>query len=417
MDCNHRLVSDCGIKEILGLHHHFKTSVSLISSDDYQDPYSRYKSIHAFGAKQIVSISSGEAFKTLQNLIDEGIWLFGVLGYDLKNELEDLHSKNSDGLAFPDLCFFIPEYIITEDEEGFKINERNDKIDSLLKTKKNMKRIPSIELQSKISKEDYLSKLNQIQSHIKHGDIYEMNFCQEFYQDGIELDMLSVFEQIRERITTPFMGFFQHKDAKMVCVSPERYIAKRGDQLISQPIKGTARRGETTTDDEQIKLELLQSLKERTENTMIVDLVRNDLGRVAIPGSVNVEEFLKLYTFPNIHQLISRVTATVKPEFSISSLFRQTFPMGSMTGAPKYKVMKITDELEESKRGWYSGALGYINANGDFDFNVIIRSLLYNQNHQYLSCTVGGGITSFSNAESEYEECLVKLNSILNLLN
>jgi len=417
MEGNHFTILDVTINQILNLHHQFSTSVSLLSSSQHQDPYSKYKSIHAFGAKEVISSKAGSAFEQLQFFIDQGQWLFGVLGYDLKNEIEGLESNNDDKLDFPDICFFRPEFLIIEDEEGFHFSGDKSHLSSLIETQIEVnKESSTIGLSSKMKKVEYLSKFEDIQRHIKKGDLYEMNFCQEFYQENFLLDMISTFNQIRKKITTPFMGFFQHDAFQMVSVSPERYLAKRGNQIISQPIKGTAKRGGSKEEDVLIKAKLTESLKEKTENTMIVDLVRNDLGRCALPGSVKVEEYLKLYTFPNIHQLVSRISAVQKEDLSVTDLIKNTFPMGSMTGAPKHKVMQITEDLEETKRGWYSGGLGYIDPNGDFDFNVIIRSLLYNQSKKYLSYTVGGGITSFSDGEQEYEECLVKLNSILDLL-
>lgn len=405
------------LEDLLLLHRQCKTSVSLLSSDDFFDPYTSFKSIHAFGAKKVISLSSGSAFSELQDLIDEKDWLFGVLGYDLKNEIEDLSSQNFDGLQFPDLCFFIPKWVVKETKEGFTLYGDAPSFKTLISNiRKTSNTIDEIQLRSRISKSQYLSHIDQIRHAIQQGDLYEMNYCFEFFQEHVEIHLFSLFQSVQRQISTPFMGFFQHADYQMLSISPERYLAKRGNKLISQPIKGTAKRGETDLIDSKIKEALVESLKEQTENTMIVDLVRNDLGKCGVPGSVDVEEYLKLYTFPNIHQLISRVTATVAHNLSHTEIIKETFPMGSMTGAPKYKVMELTEELEQTKRGWYSGALGYFEPNGNFDFNVVIRSLLYHKTNKYLSCMVGGGITSFSDPEQEYEECLIKLNSILRLL-
>ncbi len=214
----------------------------------------------------------------------------------------------------------------------------------------------------------------------------------------------------------PFAVFFRNHTQYLLSASPERYIRKEGNKIISQPIKGTAKRFEDPVQDEKSKQELAQSAKERTENIMIVDLVRNDLAHTSRKGSVKVEELCEIYTFRQVHQMISTVVSEVEPTTHPITILKTTFPMGSMTGAPKISAMKLIEALEETKRGLYSGAVGYFTPNGDFDFNVIIRSILYNSHEQYLSFSVGSAITAEAAPEKEYEECLLKANAMLNVL-
>ena len=198
--------------------------------------------------------------------------------------------------------------------------------------------------------------------------------------------------------------------------SPERYLKKVGNQLISQPIKGTARRFADAVLDAQAKEQLSTDPKERSENIMIVDLVRNDLSRTAAKGSVQVEELCAIYSFEQVHQMISTITSEMLPEYKAVDALQTTFPMGSMTGAPKISAMQIIEQLEETKRGLYSGAVGYFTPEGDFDFNVVIRSILYNEQNQYVSFSVGSAITALSVPENEYEECLVKAKAMREVL-
>ena len=214
----------------------------------------------------------------------------------------------------------------------------------------------------------------------------------------------------------PFSAFFDWNDHSIMCGSPERYLKKLGNQLISQPIKGTMRRGADAEEDEALKAQLSADPKERSENIMITDLVRNYLSKVATKGSVQVDELCGIYTFETVHQMITTISAELKDGVSIAELIQATFPMGSMTGAPKVRAMQIIEELEVSKRGVYSGAMGYIDPEGNMDFNVVIRSLLYNKKKRYLSALVGGAITAASDPEREYDECLLKAQALFKAL-
>ena len=248
------------------------------------------------------------------------------------------------------------------------------------------------------------------------GDIYEANFCQEFYSEHAEIDPLQTYLQLNSISNPPFATFARFHQHYLISASPERYLQKKGQQIISQPIKGTAARAGDSEVDHKLVERLQSDPKERSENVMIVDLVRNDLSKVAKKGSVEVEELCKVYTFQQVHQMISTVKAELEEGIPAVEVVRSCFPMGSMTGAPKISAMKIIEELEETKRGVYSGAAGYFDPQQDFDFNVVIRSILYNEEEKYVSFSVGSAITAGSIPQKEYEECLLKAKALLEVL-
>jgi len=369
------------------------------------------KSIISNGANSLRDID-----QILQTTAD---WIFGHLAYDVKNEIENLQSYNPDYVCFPDFYFFIPEivFILTEDE--LKIGVFNSaaaqKIYDEIISSEPIEgvRYPSPLLRARFSKEEYIETVKKLQQHILRGDCYEINFCQEFYSNQLVIDPLLVYEKLSELSPNPFSAFYKHNDKYLMCASPERFIKKKKDTIISQPIKGTANRVKNDlAADEQRKDNLFYNDKERSENIMIVDLVRNDLAKICTQGSVSVKEFLKVYTFPQVHQMISTVAGNLKENISIADVFYATFPMGSMTGAPKKKVMELIEKYEKTRRGLFSGTLGYINPEGDFDFNVVIRSILYNQSNSYVSIQAGSAITFKSDPKNEYEECLLKITAM-----
>ena len=268
----------------------------------------------------------------------------------------------------------------------------------------------------RIHKDAYFEKVDRLLHHIYRGDIYEANFCQEFYTEETTLDPWVTYGKLNEISEPPFAAFMRLGEKYLMCASPERYLKRMGNTIISQPIKGTAPRGETPEEDEVLKRMLSQDEKERTENIMITDLVRNDLSKSALKGSVEVKELCQVYSYKQVHQMISTVIAEVPKDKSSLELVLETFPMGSMTGAPKISAMKIIESLEETKRGLYSGCVGYFAPNGDFDFNVVIRSILYNAEKKYVSYSVGSAITSKSDIEKEYQECLLKAKAMRSVL-
>jgi para-aminobenzoate synthetase component I len=273
------------------------------------------------------------------------------------------------------------------------------------------------QLSKRMNKTEYLGAVGKIQQHILKGDIYEMNFCQEFYIENAMANPVALYQKLNSISPAPFSAYFRYGHKYLICSSPERFLAKRGEKIISQPIKGTIKRGENEDEDNKLKYNLFNNEKERAENVMIVDLVRNDLSRTAKKGSVVVEELCKIYSYKQVHQMVSTICSEIDAtRYDITDLIKFAFPMGSMTGAPKIKAMELIEKYEKTKRGLYSGSIGYIAPNKDFDFNVVIRSILYNSENKYLSFIVGSAITSLSNPESEYDECLLKASGILKAL-
>lgn len=393
-----------------------------LDSNSHRDQYSSFDACLAIGASQI--LKSVDALQTFLN--QEKDWLFGYFSYDFKNQVEDLTSENLDVLEFPLLQFFQPDKIIIIDsgQLHFKyLGAYADDIDADFAeiiqphqtTSKKQQNNPA-KIKMRIHKDAYFEKADRFLEHIRRGDIYEANFCQEFYAEDISIDPWEAYQKLNSISEPPFASFTRWDHRYLMCASPERYIKKIGPKVISQPIKGTAPRGKDTVEDERIKYDLSQDEKERAENIMITDLVRNDLSKSAVKGSVKVEELCKPHTFKQVHQLISTIVSTVGDGVKPMDIIKETFPMGSMTGAPKISAMKIIEDLEETKRGLYSGTVGYFDPNGNFDFNVVIRSILYNAAKQYLSFSVGGAITAKSDPEKEYQECLLKAKAMRTVL-
>ena len=267
--------------------------------------------------------------------------------------------------------------------------------------------------QPRFTRDDYLSTIAALQRHILLGDCYEINFCQEFYAQPAGFDPFAAWQRLSQASPNPFSAFYRLDEHYLLCASPERFLKKSGDALFSQPIKGTASRAPGDREaDRRSGEDLYRSAKDRAENVMVVDLVRNDLSKICIPGSVEVRELFGVYAFPQVFQLISTITGTLEPGLDWTAAIEASFPMGSMTGAPKNRVVQLIAQYERSCRGIFSGAVGYVNPEGDFDFNVVIRSLLYNSETQYLSYQVGSGITFYSDPAAEYEECLLKAAGI-----
>nr|WP_255670434.1 anthranilate synthase component I family protein [Mucilaginibacter sp. UR6-11] len=390
-----------------------------LDSNNFHDPYSKFNTLIAAGIKDSVTAKIGSAFDELAAFRAKNPgWLTGFFSYDLKNEIEKLSSSNPDHLHFPDLFFFVPKQLILINNNTVEIIADDaqqiwDTIDQQI--------VPAyhpneVNLQSRFSKEDYIITVNKIKDHITRGDIYVTNFCQEFFADDATIDPTAIFLQLNRVSPTPFGTFYKWLDNYILCASPERFLARRGDKLISQPIKGTAKRGSTVQEDKAIKTQLRNQTKELQENVMIVDLVRNDLTHSAKPGTVKTEELFGVYTFNQVHQMISTVVCSLQEGVSNVEAIRNTFPMGSMTGAPKISAMRLMEGYERSRRGVYSGAIGYFSPDNDFDFNVVIRTLLYNSTERYLSFHAGGAITYHADAEKEYEECLLKVKAILEVL-
>ena len=399
--------------------------VTFLESNLYPNDYSSYDCILAVDALTSIKTDCHNAFEDLKQYQQTSKdWLFGYFSYDLKNDIEQLYSKNFDGLAFPDLCFFQPKKIFLFKNNVVEVSYLNmcadeiegdwNEINEFIIRKEVQKE--SVTIKPRISKEDYLKKVAKMINAIKFGSIYEANFCMEYYAENVTVNPINIFEKLNAISEAPFAVFFKMNKHFLMSASPERYLKKERDQIISQPIKGTARRHFNPIEDEKIKNELFHNKKERSENIMIVDLVRNDLSKTALKGSVIVEKLCEPQTFKQVHHLVSTVISKLDAQYTSIDVIKSTFPMGSMTGAPKISAMKIIEELEETKRGLYSGAVGYFKPNGDFDFNVVIRSILYNETNKYISFSVGSAITAAALPESEYEECMLKANAMLAVL-
>ena len=398
--------------------------VVFLDSNDYPSKYSSFDCVLAVDAFTSLQTDYHNAFDDLKQYQQQSKdWLFGYLSYDLKNDTEKLHSNNFDGLHFPDLFFFQPKKLFFLKGNQIEIHYLylcDDELESdfhdIINCKLQTKNHKPLDIKQRISQGSYLSKVRSMLEHIHRGDIYEANFCMEFYAKNATIDPSNIYQKLNSISKPPFATFFKNNQYYLLCASPERYLRKEENKVISQPIKGTAKRFSDSVLDENSKKELSENPKERSENIMIVDLVRNDLSHTATKGSVEVEELCGVYTFKQVHQMISTVVSKVESTIPPIEILQTTFPMGSMTGAPKISAMKIIEELEETKRGLYSGALGYFTPTHDFDFNVVIRSILYNAQNKYLSFSVGSAITAQSIAEQEYEECLLKAKAMFEVL-
>lgn len=430
--------------------------VSYLDSNQHTSKYSKFEALLAVGAEdEIITKSklktessfekedsiegktffpagegcgvdspSFEKLKNFHNLKKD--WLFGFLTYDLKNEIEELQSNNFDKIELPDLHFFQPKVVIEFCENEIRIHSKHETAISIFEkinqtsildaTIFSNKKIRKEDIQHRISKEEYLETIGQIKSHIRKGDVYEMNFCQEFFIEETEVNPYALFEKFNAIGKAPFAAFYKFKNKYLICESPERFVTKRDKEIISQPIKGTIKRGSTFEEDEQLKVQLYNSPKDRSENVMIVDLVRNDFGKSCKAGTVEVEELFGIHSFEQVHQMISTVVGELDDEIHFVDAIKNAYPIGSMTGAPKIRAMELIEQFEKTKRGLYSGAVGYITPEGDFDFNVVIRSMIYHGDKKYLSYQTGGAIVFDSSPEGEYEECLLKAKGFLEVI-
>jgi len=364
--------------------------------EGYADPYSRFTQMLGFSNRETL-------------LADPAAWvpgakpLLGAFGYDLKNRFEKLVSEGEDRIGFADMAFFEPQ--------GFYVNDQFTIEDRFAR------HVPrAIHIKPRFTKNEYLQTIGKLKQHLHYGDVYEITFCMDFYAENVFADPFSLYVKLTEASPMPFSSFLKMGQKYLICASPERFMAKRGNRLVSQPIKGTAPRTGNAEADGPVAERLPHDEKERSENIMIVDLVRNDLSRVAAPGSVHVDELCGLYAFPKVFQLISTVSCEMKTGTTTADAVRAAFPPGSMTGAPKVRAMELIEKYERAKRGLFAGSVGYLLPDGDFDLNVVIRSIFYDARTGHLSFSVGGAITLLSDAEAEYEECLLKAAAIAQIL-
>jgi para-aminobenzoate synthetase component I len=395
----------------------------LLDNHRYTLGQPAFECLLAAGARHRIALPAGTALAQLQQYYNQRQgWLFGHLAYDLKNETEQLFSANPDQVGFDDLHFFEPEWVAKLNGTSVEITGSGDlaavyeAINSSAATLPG-NNAPGIQINTRFTKHEYVDAVEQLKRHIARGDCYEINFCQEFFAENARIEPLTVYEHLVALSPNPFSALYQVNGHWCLCASPERYLKREGNTLLSQPIKGTARRHLLDDlQDEASKRHLRESQKEQSENVMVVDLVRNDLSRICKKGSVRASELFGVYSFPQVHQMISTISGELTGEEGFADILRATFPMGSMTGAPKKRVMELAEQYERSRRGLFSGTIGYVEPNGDFDFNVVIRSMLYNQATGYLSFQTGSAITFYSEAEKEYEECMLKAGAMMRVL-
>lgn len=362
-------------------------------------------------------VAENHILPTLQQFIDtHNDWLFGHLNYQLKNETEPTHSYYTGYSFFPTVFLFQPATVI-------QLKNNLITIHSIYAPKTIWKSIlnsspfaddtqtASVSLQPRISKETYIATVQNIQQQIQKGNCYEMNYCIDFFAKHAYMQPELVYEKLMKLASAPFAAYYKLHNNYALCASPERFLKKTGNTIVSQPIKGTA----PVKNNDFAAVErkkLYNNLKERSENVMIVDLVRNDFSKICKEGSVHVQELFGIYSFPQVHQMISTIVGTLKNNCSFTNILQATFPAGSMTGAPKRKVIMLTDDYESQARSLYSGSIGYITPEGDFDWNVVIRTLLYNSATGYASYGAGSAITHYSQPEKEWDECLLKAKAI-----
>ncbi len=396
---------------------------AFLDNHQYPSGYETVECLAAAGAVSVLNPGPGQPDQLSAFIREKKDWLFGHISYDYKNRLAPLESLHPDHIGFPELYFFQPETVLQLKQDKLTISTLT--MEPLDIFREIMESTPPptgvsqlIETRPRISHNEYVSTLKNLLQHILRGDCYEINFCQEFYATPAQINPVQIYSQLTALSPNPFACFYKLNDKYLLCASPERFLQKKGNRLLSQPIKGTYKRNlENAESDTLLKNELLNSAKDRSENVMVVDLVRNDMSRVCSEGTVKVAELFGIYSFPQVHQMISTITGELKEGMELGEILQASFPMGSMTGAPKRRVMELIEKYEKTKRGIYSGAVGYIDPSGDFDFNVVIRSILYNATNQYLNYLVGGGITFYSDPEKEYEECLLKAAAIKKVLN
>lgn len=399
------------------------TYSAILLSNDYSDKYGEYEFLAAFGAYRILQ-SNKQSFQNLSDFHHQRkSWIFGHLSYELKDELWKTKTKKNYKHNFSSLSFFEPAYLLLQKRNSetvqVLVNEDVSPTPILDLIKKlqdeeggSPKNYQFPNLKPSITKEEYLRAFQEIKKEINAGNIVGLNFCQQFYTTSPTFNPYEAFPYLNYISPMPFAAFYKNETAYALCASPERFIRRKENQLITQPIKGTIKRGKTKEEDLQLQHQLKTDVKEQAENQMIVDLVYEDLQSIAKVSSIKVEELFGVYSFPQLHQLISTLTAELAPQQHWISAIKSTFPMGSMLGVPKIKSMELIQQVEKEPRELYSGAIGYVKPNGDFDFNVVIRSLLYNAKTHFLSYSVGGAITQAAIGKDEYEECLLKAKAI-----
>ncbi|MEH6566952.1 MAG: aminodeoxychorismate synthase component I [Halopseudomonas sp.] len=413
--------------------------VVLLDSADNRSHLGRY-SILAAAPSEII-VSSGDAaaaFDQVRHQVQHlgpatwpagqalpfGAGALGYLSYDLARELENLPSLATDDIGLPSLHLGLYLWSLVSDHlqqrcwlvchPSLQDAQRQAVLDALHQTPLQQ---PDFSLLAPFlaeqSKAEYAVAFARIQHYIQAGDCYQINLAQRF-STSYQGDPLAAYRLLRSASPTPFSAYMETPHASLLSLSPERFLQVHNGQVETRPIKGTRARGKTLDEDQALATELQHCLKDRAENLMIVDLLRNDLGRTCVPGSIRVPELFSLESYPNVHHLVSSVTGTLRTDCDALELLRTAFPGGSITGAPKIRAMEIIEELEPVRRSLYCGGVGYIGCEGQMDFNIAIRSLVCA--NQQIYCWGGGGIVADSDLDAEYQETLTKIDNLLRAL-
>ena len=403
---------------LLGWVAQFPYAAFLDSCESPIDRHGRYEWLIGVARQPSICLTDPSSLETAPDT-----WLMGGLSYELKNAYEPrLSSRHRPAVAFPPVSLFAPELVIyrLRGENRLHLWGREDwlpPLDELPALPAGNGFVgPAPALEPLASRAAYLRTVEQLRTHIGEGDCYEVNLTQEFRAAAAPQRPEQLFAALTEVSPVPFAAFFRWQDRYLLSASPERFLQLRDGHLLSQPIKGTAPRSEDPVEDARLREALLASEKERAENVMIVDLTRNDLHRCCETGSVSVPHLFEIQRFPQVHQMVSTVQGRLQADLRWPEILRRTFPPGSMTGAPKVKVMELIDRYEWSGRGLYAGSVGYVTPLGEFDWNVVIRSLAIDRARPVMSYHVGGAITYDSEAGAEYDETLVKARAIRRVL-
>ncbi|MCT4509228.1 MAG: aminodeoxychorismate synthase component I [Tepidibacter sp.] len=358
----------------------------------------------------------------------------GYLSYDLGNYIEKLPRTVVDDMKAPDLYFGLYDWVIVIDHlmnktfiatPDINVRDENYIVNYLSKLISNaqdngvdklcyeQKTFPRVKLESNFKKKDYIDAIEKMRNYIRSGDIYQANMTQRFH-GKVSMSSFELYRDLRRISPAPFGAFLNFEDIHILSNSPERFIKVNNKFIQTRPIKGTRPRGKSKEEDLLLRNELLNSEKDKAELLMIVDLERNDIGRISKIGTVRVPELFKLEEYSNVHHLVSTVVGEIKEDKDIVDVISSTFPGGSITGAPKIRAMEIIDELEPTARNVYTGSIGYIGFDSNADFNISIRTIIKKDEDIFFQ--VGGGITWDSNPEEEYEETLHKAKSIMNAI-
>jgi para-aminobenzoate synthetase component I len=373
---------------------------------------------------------------TIPELPDFQGGIIGYISYDLARQIEKLPEMATDDLQLPDLFFidFEDVFVFDHHESKVYIIVSFNKVESeskehaekrltsyvedwnTIEVHENAKMVlekneaaPEDVLSFSMSEEQFMDAVKKVQHYIKEGDVFQVNLSVRQSQP-LRSEPISIYEKLREINPSPYMGYLHTPEFQLVSGSPELLVKKKGEELSTRPIAGTRSRGKDELEDEQLAKTLIENKKERAEHVMLVDLERNDLGRVSQYGSVEVNEFMVIEKYSHVQHIVSNVRGKIRPEYDAYDAIRATFPGGTITGAPKIRTMEIIEELEPVRRGIYTGSIGWIGYNGDMELNIAIRTMVVKDNETHVQA--GAGIVIDSSPSAEYKESLKKAKAL-----